>query len=67
MPLEVKGNGTQLEQRAAQQRKRNLQVVVPLSSREIAVVGNRYLNFSSNDYLGLSQHPKVLELPRRGQ
>ncbi len=50
----------QLEQRGAQQRKRSLQAVVPLSGREIAVAGQRYLHFSSNDYLGLSQHPQVV-------
>lgn len=50
----------QLALRAEQDRGRQLQAVTPLNSREIAVGGNTYLNFSSNDYLGLSQHPKVL-------
>lgn len=50
----------QLAQRAENDRVRTLQTVTPLSSREIVVAGRQFLHFSSNDYLGLSQHPKVL-------
>ncbi|WP_258240316.1 aminotransferase class I/II-fold pyridoxal phosphate-dependent enzyme [Pseudidiomarina homiensis] len=51
----------QLKQRAEQDRTRLLQSVTPLSSTQIAVAGTKYLQFSSNDYLGLGRHPKVLD------
>ncbi|WP_157981081.1 aminotransferase class I/II-fold pyridoxal phosphate-dependent enzyme [Pseudidiomarina insulisalsae] len=50
----------QLAARIQQQRLRQLTTVTPVSAREISVSGARFLQFSSNDYLGLSQHPQVL-------
>lgn len=46
--------------REQQQRQRNLQVLQPVSAREVHDGTRHYLNFSSNDYLGLSHHAQVL-------
>lgn len=49
-----------LAEREQQDRYRHLQTVNPVSPRQLSVAGALYLNFSSNDYLGLSHHPQVL-------
>lgn len=46
-----------LEDRRAQKLLRRMKKVKPLSGAEVEVNGKRMLNFSSNDYLGLSSHP----------
>lgn len=49
-----------LAAREQQQRQRSLTVLRNVSAREIADATRHYLNFSSNDYLGLSHHPQVV-------
>lgn len=50
-----------LEDRHAQSLLRRMKEIRPLSGVEIEVGGKRMLNFSSNDYLGLSNHPLLEE------
>ncbi len=50
-----------IESRNKEHRLRNLRSITPLSGTDIYLDGKRLLNFSSNDYLGLSQHPFLKE------
>lgn len=44
---------------------RSRQTVVPIDATHIEVAGKRYINFASNDYLGLTHHPQIIEAVRR--
>ncbi|MFT5712546.1 MAG: 8-amino-7-oxononanoate synthase, partial [Glaciecola sp.] len=50
-----------LEQRATHSLLRKRVEVANNCQAIIEVDGEHYINFSSNDYLGLSQHPDVLQ------
>ncbi|WP_312242247.1 aminotransferase class I/II-fold pyridoxal phosphate-dependent enzyme, partial [Pantoea sp.] len=50
--------GLQARREADAWRRRPL--IEQSDTRSLQVAGQRYLNFSSNDYLGLSQHPAVI-------
>ncbi|NVK22188.1 MAG: 8-amino-7-oxononanoate synthase [Kangiellaceae bacterium] len=50
-----------VEQRQAQSLLRQRLTVASAQSCELKVEGQGYLNFSSNDYLGLANHPKMIE------
>lgn len=47
-------------------RYRKLCCVSSQSGREVTVEGKSYLNFSSNDYLGLNNHPKINQAMQEG-
>jgi 8-amino-7-oxononanoate synthase len=49
---------------AAQGRRRRLRDAEPLDGGRIRLGGRELVNFSSNDYLGLSRHPMVIERAR---
>ena len=55
-----------LDARRAADGWRQRQRVARNDTRTLEVDGKRYRHFSSNDYLGLSQHPAVLDGWRRG-
>jgi len=50
-----------LEERALENRERHLRYVTPLDGMECLIDGERFINFGSNDYLGLSTHPYLKE------
>jgi len=51
----------QLAEREQASLYRRRQVLESPQGIEVVVNGERYVNFSSNDYLGLASHPKVIE------
>lgn len=50
-----------LRERAAQNGLRSLRSAYPLSCRRIKIEGRELIDFASNDYLGLSRHPELIE------
>ncbi len=55
-----------LEQRRAARALRQRQTVTQGAGRWLETDGRRFVNFSSNDYLGLSQHPRVVRAWQQG-
>lgn len=55
-----------LAQRQAASALRRRQVVTQGAGRWLVAEEKRYLNFASNDYLGLSQHPQVIAAWQQG-
>jgi len=51
----------ELQRRESRHQLRKLKTVTPLSAVEVLVNGRVMVNFSSNDYLGLSKHPLLRE------
>lgn len=45
---------------------RTRRVIESPQGPEVVIDGQRYLNFCSNDYLGLANHPQVIEAMQRG-
>jgi 8-amino-7-oxononanoate synthase len=54
-----------LAERVQQQRLRSLNPLVPEDAVYVRKAGQRLLNFSANDYLGLSKHPALIEAAQR--
>ena len=50
-----------LESRRAQHLERRRRVVTPIDAVHVEIDGRRLVNFCSNNYLGLTHHPKVME------
>ena len=44
---------------------RQRQLITPLDATHVEVDGRQYVNFASNNYLGLTHHPRVLDAARR--
>ena len=53
-----------LNDRQTEQRLRTLRQIEPLGEGKVRCEGKTLLNFSGNDYLGLSQHPAVMARAR---
>lgn len=49
-----------LAERQQQQRNRSLQSIEPIDAVHVLRQGQKLLNFSANDYLGLSKHPALI-------
>ena len=49
-----------LDERRAQQLYRSRKTIESVQGIEVVVHGEKYLNFCSNDYLGLANHPSII-------
>ncbi|WP_414147205.1 8-amino-7-oxononanoate synthase [Erwinia sp. BNK-24-b] len=58
--------GLALDERRASQQFRQRRVHQQNDARTLCVDGHRYLNFSANDYLGLSQDPAIIKAWQQG-
>jgi 8-amino-7-oxononanoate synthase len=51
--------------RSTHHQLRSRRVVQPISSTRVRIDGTEYVNFASNNYLGLTHHPRVLAAAER--
>lgn len=54
-----------LGERGRQGLLRQRQILEPVDATHVSIDGTTYVNFSSNNYLGLTHHPKILQAARR--
>src|SRR4051812_29395941 len=54
-----------LDVRRARFQFRQRQIVRPIDAVHVEIDGRRYVNFCSNNYLGLTHHPRVIEAIER--
>ena len=45
--------------------RRDRRQIIPLDSTHVQWRDRRFVNFASNDYLGLTHHPRVIEAAQR--
>jgi 8-amino-7-oxononanoate synthase len=54
-----------LGERSRSNQLRQRQLIRPIDSVHVEIDGRRYVNFCSNNYLGLTHHPRVIEAAAR--
>ncbi len=52
-----------LDERRGQHLFRSRRVVTPIDATHVELDGRRLVNFASNNYLGLTHHPRMLDVP----